>query len=309
MTRGARPGTRRSSTGPPAAPRSCARTGDGLEALYLYRVLEGEDPLGYSRFRRRAARRHAARRRTTGSTARRGTEYPDLVVQLPEFFDSPRSPDVFVSPAERLRLHDGQRRRPRLALEERDGRASPLRGPRRALRPPPRRADRRPRAHSPLVPRRRLRPRTRWTGTISRSRRRACPRCSRSSPPRNDGQGSRRRRTRTVFVAPAAGAAPEISTIVAPRRGAAAVDEDGVAGADHAPRRVRDFGTRNETTSRRSVSLRRTRLLRRERDDRERERVLRHEARRPARTPCRRRGPSAAARRRGTRRPCAPRPP
>ena len=26
------------------------------------------------------------------------TEYPDLVVQLPEFFDSPRSPDVFVSP-------------------------------------------------------------------------------------------------------------------------------------------------------------------------------------------------------------------
>ena len=28
------------------------------------------------------------------------TEYPDLVVQLPEFFDSPRSPDVFVSPAD-----------------------------------------------------------------------------------------------------------------------------------------------------------------------------------------------------------------
>ncbi|MCM3876729.1 MAG: hypothetical protein NEA02_09955, partial [Thermoanaerobaculia bacterium] len=26
------------------------------------------------------------------------TEFPDLVVQLPEFFDSPRSPDVFVSP-------------------------------------------------------------------------------------------------------------------------------------------------------------------------------------------------------------------
>jgi arylsulfatase A-like enzyme len=26
--------------------------------------------------------------------------YPDLVVQLPEFFDSPRAPDVYVSPAE-----------------------------------------------------------------------------------------------------------------------------------------------------------------------------------------------------------------
>ncbi len=70
---------------------------DGLESLYLYRVLEGDDPLGYS---------HSAAARLVGSAhdpdewleATAETEFPDLVVQLPEFFDSPRSPDVFISP-------------------------------------------------------------------------------------------------------------------------------------------------------------------------------------------------------------------
>jgi hypothetical protein len=70
---------------------------DGLESLYLYRVLEGEDPLGYSR---------SAAAPLVGSAhdpkewleATAETEFPDLVVQLPEFFDSPRSPDVFLSP-------------------------------------------------------------------------------------------------------------------------------------------------------------------------------------------------------------------
>ena len=70
---------------------------DGLESLYLYRVLEGDDPLGYT---------HSAAAPLLGTghdpdkwlEATAETEYPDLVVQLPEFFDSPRSPDVFISP-------------------------------------------------------------------------------------------------------------------------------------------------------------------------------------------------------------------
>ncbi|HEX7613648.1 MAG TPA: alkaline phosphatase family protein [Thermoanaerobaculia bacterium] len=70
---------------------------DGLESLYLYRVLEGDDPLGYA---------HSAAAPFVGSAhdpdewleATAETEFPDLVVQLPEFFDSPRSPDVFLSP-------------------------------------------------------------------------------------------------------------------------------------------------------------------------------------------------------------------
>jgi arylsulfatase A-like enzyme len=70
---------------------------DGLEALYLYRVLEGDDPLDYAR---------SAAAPLVGSAhdpdewldATAETEFPDLVVQLSEFFDSPRSPDVFLSP-------------------------------------------------------------------------------------------------------------------------------------------------------------------------------------------------------------------
>jgi arylsulfatase A-like enzyme len=70
---------------------------EGLESLYLYRVLEGDDPLGYV---------HSDAAPLVGSAqepdewleATAETEFPDLVVQLPEFFDSPRSPDVFISP-------------------------------------------------------------------------------------------------------------------------------------------------------------------------------------------------------------------
>jgi arylsulfatase A-like enzyme len=70
---------------------------DGLESLYFYSVLEGDDPLGYAR---------SATAPLVGSAHDPGewleataeTEFPDLVVQLPEFFDSPRSPDVFISP-------------------------------------------------------------------------------------------------------------------------------------------------------------------------------------------------------------------
>ena len=70
---------------------------DGLEALYLYRVLEGEDPLGYSNSAA-APLVGTAHEADEWLEATAETEYPDLVVQLPEFFDSPRSPDVFVSP-------------------------------------------------------------------------------------------------------------------------------------------------------------------------------------------------------------------
>ncbi|MCM3877643.1 MAG: alkaline phosphatase family protein, partial [Thermoanaerobaculia bacterium] len=66
---------------------------DGLESLYLYRVLEGDDPLGYARS---AAAPLVGSAHAPGEwlEATAETEFPDLVVQLPEFFDSPRSPDV-----------------------------------------------------------------------------------------------------------------------------------------------------------------------------------------------------------------------
>ncbi len=70
------------------------------DPLYTYRVLEGEDPFGYAS--------DPAVRDLIGSPqdaddwldATAEGPYPDLVVQLPEFFDSPRAPDVFVSPAD-----------------------------------------------------------------------------------------------------------------------------------------------------------------------------------------------------------------
>ncbi|MFI5181097.1 MAG: alkaline phosphatase family protein [Thermoanaerobaculia bacterium] len=72
---------------------------DGEEALYTYRVSQGTDPLGYASFPLLAdfvaGGAHTADE-WLEATAR--TEYPDLVVQLPEFFDSPRAPDVLLSP-------------------------------------------------------------------------------------------------------------------------------------------------------------------------------------------------------------------
>jgi hypothetical protein len=71
---------------------------DGLDSLYLYRILEGEDPLDYARSPAAAPLVGSAHEADEWLQATAETEYPDLVVQLPEFFDSPRSPDVFVSP-------------------------------------------------------------------------------------------------------------------------------------------------------------------------------------------------------------------
>ena len=82
---------------------------DGEEPLYAYRPRQGEDPFGYARDP------HLLPYVVGGSftatewleaTAR--TEYPDLVVQLPEFFDSPRAPDVFLSPADAYGFRSGK---------------------------------------------------------------------------------------------------------------------------------------------------------------------------------------------------------
>jgi hypothetical protein len=67
---------------------------------FSYRVVEGADPLGYDALPEIEGAAGAFR---TGAwwleaTARSGA--PDLVVQLSEFFDSPRSPDVYVTPAD-----------------------------------------------------------------------------------------------------------------------------------------------------------------------------------------------------------------
>jgi arylsulfatase A-like enzyme len=82
---------------------------DGDEPLFAYRVRKGADPLGYAS----DARLHPL---VTGgaytasewleATAR--TEYPDLVVQLPEFFDSPRAPDVYISPKDGYGFRSGK---------------------------------------------------------------------------------------------------------------------------------------------------------------------------------------------------------
>ena len=95
-TRGPSPGTV-ALYGPAGRAEIAREDRDGLESLYLYRVLEGDDPLGYA---------HSPAAGFAGSAhdpdewleATAETEFPDLVVQLSEFFDSPRSPDVFISP-------------------------------------------------------------------------------------------------------------------------------------------------------------------------------------------------------------------
>ena len=72
---------------------------DDGEPLYSYHVRGGTDPFGYTanslleRFVSEGAHPSSEWLEATAQT-----EYPDLVVQLPEFFDSPRAPDVFLSP-------------------------------------------------------------------------------------------------------------------------------------------------------------------------------------------------------------------
>ncbi len=73
---------------------------DASPPLYTYRVLEGEDPLGYAADPAVRGLVGAPHEPDDWLDATATGPYPDLVVQLPEFFDSPRAPDVLVSPAD-----------------------------------------------------------------------------------------------------------------------------------------------------------------------------------------------------------------
>jgi hypothetical protein len=93
----------------PAGRSEIARVdGEGAPALYAYRVLEGEDPLGYASDPAVRDLLGVPRDADSWLDATAAGPYPDLVVQLPEFFDSPRSPDVFVSPAEGFGFTSGK---------------------------------------------------------------------------------------------------------------------------------------------------------------------------------------------------------
>lgn len=85
----------------PAGSSEIARVdGEDAPPLYSYRILEGEDPLGYAGDPGVRGLLGTPRPAEDWLDATATGPYPDLVVQLPEFFDSPRAPDVFISPAD-----------------------------------------------------------------------------------------------------------------------------------------------------------------------------------------------------------------
>jgi hypothetical protein len=75
--------------------------------LYAYRVAEGEDPLGYSGDPAITAEVGHALSEDRWLQLTAESEYPDLPVQLPQLFDSPRAPDLFLSPREGFGFKDG----------------------------------------------------------------------------------------------------------------------------------------------------------------------------------------------------------
>ena len=75
---------------------------DGKD-VYTYRLLEGTDPLGLPPAL--LGRPLSAAEWLAGTAA---TEYPDLPVQAVEFFDSPRAPDVLVSPIDGVGFRAGR---------------------------------------------------------------------------------------------------------------------------------------------------------------------------------------------------------
>jgi len=82
---------------------------EGEESLYAYRVRQGADPFGYDADPRLSAFIAGGLHSDADwleATAK--TEYPDLVVQLPEFFDSSRAPDVFLSPRDGFGFRSGK---------------------------------------------------------------------------------------------------------------------------------------------------------------------------------------------------------
>jgi hypothetical protein len=86
--------------GPGGRSEIVRENGGDAQPLYRYRVLEGEDPLGYAADPMVRELVGSAREADDWLDATAAGPYPDLAVQLPEFFDSPRAPDVLVSPAE-----------------------------------------------------------------------------------------------------------------------------------------------------------------------------------------------------------------
>jgi arylsulfatase A-like enzyme len=87
--------------GPSGASEIVREERHDAEPLYSYRIRRGEDPFGYAadpRLLPFVSGIPFAASEWLEATA--PTEYPDLVVQLPEFFDSPRAPDVYLSPRE-----------------------------------------------------------------------------------------------------------------------------------------------------------------------------------------------------------------
>jgi arylsulfatase A-like enzyme len=67
--------------------------------LYTYRVVDGDDPLGYGGLEEVGTALGTGHTADWWLHATARSEAPDLVVQLSEFFDSPRSPDVYITPA------------------------------------------------------------------------------------------------------------------------------------------------------------------------------------------------------------------
>ena len=84
----------------PAGRSEIAREDSTTPTRYRYTVLDGEDPLGYTSDPAVRPLVGTAREADEWLNATAAGPYPDLVVQLPEFFDSPRAPDVYVSPAD-----------------------------------------------------------------------------------------------------------------------------------------------------------------------------------------------------------------
>lgn len=108
VTRGAGPG-HVVVYGPAGVAEIVREEREGDEPLFSYRIRQGVDPFGY------AADAPLAPFVTGGSftasewlEATALTEYPDLVVQLPEFFDSPRAPDVYLSPKDGYGFRSGK---------------------------------------------------------------------------------------------------------------------------------------------------------------------------------------------------------
>lgn len=99
VTRGDAPGTV-DVWGPNGSAEIEREDGPDGEPLYRYRVVTGSDPLGYQQRDEIRPLLDQAQPAEVwlGGTAR--SEYPDMVVQLAEFFDSPRSPDVYLTPVD-----------------------------------------------------------------------------------------------------------------------------------------------------------------------------------------------------------------